>query len=91
MALPFLIPVGLHGVAVGVGQARLVMEVAPDAVPLSKEGQPGVPAVGEEGPTIGSFAAPIGAVPAEVRQPPVQPNVPTGPAVERLVMVVGQA
>lgn len=91
VALPFLIPVGLHGITVGLGQARLVMELAPDAVPLSAEGQPGVPAVRQEGSAIGTFATTVGAVPTKVRQAAVRPNVPAEPAVERLVVVMRKA
>lgn len=63
VVVQLLVPLGLHGAAVGLGQPRLVMEVAPHAVPVPKEGQASVPTVGQEGPALGPLAVPMGAIP----------------------------
>lgn len=63
VVVQLLVPLGLHGPAIGLRQARLVVEVAPHAVPVATEGQAGVPSVGQAWPTLGAFAASVGAVP----------------------------
>lgn len=91
MLVQVLVPLGLHGPTVGLGQARLVVEVAPHAFPVAAEGQASAPPVGQTWATVGAFATPVGAVPAQVRQPPVRADVATRAAIKGLVVVVRKA
>lgn len=82
-----LVPVGLHGTTLGLSQPRLVVKLAADAVPVTAEGQPGVPSMGQAWPAFGPLAVPMGAVQPELRKTAFRADVPTGPTIERVVVV----